>query len=85
MPFPLFTSVPPPETMLRPVAVKAEPSTSLAFASSCACVMRRAPLSSAIAASVTGVVTGASFTLVTVTAMFWVSIFTPSLTFTCTS
>ena len=41
------------------------PSTSVALANSSACVISRAPLSSAIAASVTGVVTGG--TLVSLT------------------
>ena len=42
--------------------MSAGPSTSLALASSSAWVISRAPLSSAIAASVTGVVVGASLT-----------------------
>ena len=58
----LLTSVPPPVAMARPVAVSDGPSTSDALASSWAWVMRCEPLSSAIAASVTGVVTGASLT-----------------------
>ncbi len=55
-------SVPLPEAIARLMAVSDGPSTSEALASSSACVISRAPLSSAIAASVTGVVTGASFT-----------------------
>ena len=46
----------------RLIALSAGPSTSLALAKSSACVISRGPLSSAIAASVTGLVTGASLT-----------------------
>ena len=57
----LSTRVPLPEAIDRLIAVSAGPSASEAFASSSACVMRRGPLSSAIEASTTGVVTGESF------------------------
>ena len=59
---PLSTSVPLPDEIARLIAVSDGPSTSVALARSWACVISRAPLSSAIAAKVTGVVTGASFT-----------------------
>ncbi|MNF98713.1 hypothetical protein D3C84_815840 [compost metagenome] len=62
MPSPLSTSAPLPLAICRLVALSAGPSTSLALASSSAWVMTRAPLSSAIAASVTGAVVGASLT-----------------------
>ena len=42
------------------LAVSDPLSTSLAFASNCACVINRGPLSSVIAARVTGLVVGAS-------------------------
>ncbi|MNT95787.1 hypothetical protein D3C72_2377350 [compost metagenome] len=48
--------------MLRLVAVRVGLSMSLALASSSAWVIRRTPLSSAIAVSVTGAVVGASLT-----------------------
>ncbi|MCY1301496.1 hypothetical protein D9M70_511100 [compost metagenome] len=55
-------NVPLPALICRSVAVRAGPSTSAALASNCAWVIRRAPLSSAIAVRVTGVVVGASLT-----------------------
>src|SRR6185503_419941 len=63
-PSPLLSSDPQPEVICRLTAVSDGLSTSLALASNWACVIRRGPLSSAIAASVTGVVTGASLTAV---------------------
>lgn len=81
MPSPLSVRVPLPLLIARPVAVRLSPSASLALASSSAWVMRRAPLSSAIGASVTGVLTGAlSFTGVTVTDTVCVSLSEPSET-----
>ena len=65
MPLPLLSACRCPTLIARLTAVSAGPSTSLALASSSACVISRGPLSSAIAASVTGLVTGASFTGVT--------------------
>ncbi|MNR41986.1 hypothetical protein D3C85_1604530 [compost metagenome] len=64
MPLRLSTRLPlPPGTMARLLAVRLGPSTSLALASSSAWVMTRAPLSSAMAARVTGpLTTGASLT-----------------------
>ena len=59
---PLSVIEPPPLLIVNPVAVKALPSTSVALARSSACVIRRTPLSSAIAVNVTGVVVGASLT-----------------------
>ena len=66
MPSPLSASVPLPVVMVRPVALRLGPSMSLALANSSAWVMTRAPLSSAIGASVTGVVVGASLAPLTV-------------------
>jgi hypothetical protein len=65
VPSPLSCSEPLPEVMARFTAVRVSPSTSVALAKSSAWVISRGPLSSAIAASVTGVVTGASLTGVT--------------------
>jgi len=62
--------------MLNPVAVKLSPSTSPALASSSAWVMRRGPLSSAIAVRATGVVVGAmSLTLATDIATGFAAVF----------
>ena len=59
MPFRLSVRLPRPVAIVRPVAVSVSPLGSLALASNSACVIRRAPLSSAMAASVTGPVLGA--------------------------
>ena len=64
VPLPLLVKLPAPVLITKPVAVSAEPSTSLAFASNSACVIIWLPLSSAIAVSVTGVDAGASLTAV---------------------
>ncbi|MCY1459854.1 hypothetical protein D9M71_773600 [compost metagenome] len=61
MPSPLSINVPLPALICRLLAVSPSPSMSEAWASSSAWVMRRAPLSSAIAVRVTGLLTtGAS-------------------------
>ena len=52
MPSPLLTNVPLPELIARPLAVSGSLSTSVALTKSCACVMSRGPLSSAIGANV---------------------------------
>ena len=62
MPSPLSDIAPLPVLIVNPEAVKASLSMSLALARSSACVIRRAPLSSAIELNVTGVVVGASLT-----------------------
>ncbi|MCY1226079.1 hypothetical protein D9M72_382980 [compost metagenome] len=63
MPSPLPTSVPlPPPSIVRPVAVSVGLSMSDALARSSDWVISRPPLSSAIAASVTADVVGASLT-----------------------
>ena len=62
----MSTNVPLPALIVKPVAVSAGPSISPALASSSAWVMVRAPLSSAMAVKVTGVVVGASLTGLTV-------------------
>ena len=56
----LTPSVPLPDEIARLIAVSDGPSTSVALAKSWACVISRAPLSSAIAAKLTGVLVGAS-------------------------
>ena len=66
MPLPLSTKVPEPLLMVKPIAVKLL-STSVALASNCAWVIKRTPLSSAMAAKVTGLVTGVSLTGLMVT------------------
>ncbi|MNN72084.1 hypothetical protein D3C81_1880870 [compost metagenome] len=63
MPSPLSTREPLPELICRSLAVSSSPSISEALASSSAWVIRRAPLSSAMTARVTGPLdSGASFT-----------------------
>ena len=65
VPLPLSTRLPLPLAIASPATVSGSPSTSFAFASSSAVVIVRGPLSSAIAASVTGLVVGASLTALT--------------------
>ena len=62
VPSPLSNSVPLPLAIFKPKAVRASPSMSVAFASSSACVITRAPLSSAMGVRIVDTDIGASLT-----------------------
>ena len=81
MPLPLSVNIPSrPGAIVNPVAVKASPSASLAFARSSARVIRRAPLSSSIGDNITGIVVGASATGVMSSVAVPVILSAPSVT-----